>query len=137
MKLRFILLVVVFCAELTFAQTQAAAEQANSTSAATAAQESGSRSSHQQWSAQHQQEIQAIKTDLETLHTQLIQLRSGIPWMDPKDQPAMTINVKMWEVMLARMDQIVNRLATHTGMSSQTGSGGAQNSNPPPVTPRP
>ncbi len=139
MKLRFFLPMLLCCAALTLGQTQPTAKaQAVTQSAEMPGQESGAGTTHHQpWSAQHQQEIQDMKADLDTLHTELIQMRSQIPWMDPRDQTVMNINVQMWDTLLARMNQIVNTLAVHAGMGSETTGGGTQSPTPPSANPRP
>ncbi len=138
MKVSLLLPVLLYCAALTHAQTQPTAKaQAVTQAAGMPAQESGAGAHHQPWSAQHQQEIQDINADLDTLHTELIQMRSEIPWMDPRDQTVMNINVQMWETLLARMNQIVNALAAHAGTGSKTTGGGTQNPSSPPATTRP
>lgn len=118
MKARLIVVMVLVCGTMLWAQSTTPKTPPANTQTETGAGTAKStqktpsqRAGKSNWQAMHAQRLQEFKADLQKMQSLLDEMKSSVANMDAKDQPAMQANVQMWQMMVDHFSGMVQHMS--------------------------
>ncbi|MFB3916781.1 MAG: hypothetical protein ACE14M_08630 [Terriglobales bacterium] len=119
MKARLIVVIVLVCGAMLWAQSTtpqtppASTQTETGAGAAKSTKKAPGRTgkSMAEMQAMRAEHMQQMKADVQKMHTLLDQMKSDVAKMDSKDQPAMQANIEMWQTLVNHMDRMVQHMS--------------------------